>query len=144
MYYKPDHFELHEVFPRHFYKAHKHRGANLWFVFDQRILWTMDRLRKKFGRIVINTWFWGGNSQYRGFRPFNCGVGARFSQHKFGRAIDSVPLDYPVEKIRNQIINEPGNPDFKYITCIEKNVSWLHIDVRNWNKEQSKILIIKP
>ena len=34
--------------------------------------------------------------------------------------------------------------DFKYITCIEDKVSWLHFDVRNWNKKEDGILVVNP
>lgn len=144
MYYRPTHFELYEVLPKNYYNGNKHKGANLWFLFDNRVLWTMDRLRKRFGRIAVNTWYWGGSNQYRGYRPFDCGVGAELSQHKFGRAIDSVPLDVELDEVRSEIINNPTDPDYKYISCIEIYVPWLHIDCRNWDKKTSKIMIIKP
>jgi len=39
-----------------------------------------------------------------------------------------------VEEIRNDIINNPFHKDFKYIKGIELDVTWLHLDYRNWDK----------
>ena len=138
--YQPKYFKLYELLPKEFYKE----DINIWFIFDYRLLWTIDRLRIKWGKLVANTWHWGGQNQYRGYRPFDCNVGAKLSQHKFGRAIDLIPLEASVDEIRKDIINKTYAPDYQHITCIEEDVSWLHIDVRNWDKRNNNVLIIKP
>ena len=128
--YIPQYFKLYEWLPKDFYFSHKDLGDKLWLMFDYRILWTYDQLRKRYGKVVMNDWFWGGNNQYRGWRPWNCSIGAELSQHKFGRAGDSI-FTIPAEKIRQDILNNEFDNDFQYISAIEKNVSWLHIDCRN-------------
>jgi len=141
----PDGFELYELFPKNFYLEH-YRPANIpkmWNVFDYRLKYTMDRLRKRYGPLVANDWYWGGVNQYRGWRPTDCIVGADFSQHKYGRAIDlktTKKTDGTVFTIRDDINHE----DFKYITCVEMNITWLHIDVRDYNKEKFGILKVYP
>ena len=118
------HFKLYELLPKSIYK--QHRG---WHLFDDRILMTMDKLRSYFGPIVINDWKWGGHNQYRGYRPEGCKIGAKYSQHKYGRAIDFVPVSKRVDFIRNFII--VNNREFPHITTVEMETSWIHIDVRN-------------
>lgn len=123
-------FELYELLPQDFYINYKNNN-NIWFCFDGRILETVDRLRARYGRLIANDWYWGGQNQYRGWRPFNCEVGAKLSQHKFGRAIDLIPKEITVDEIRNDIKkNYESDDTFRYITCIEDGVGWLHVDCR--------------
>ena len=129
--YKPKYFILQEWLPKDFYEQNISRyGDRLWLMFDDRILWTYDRLRERYGRIIMNDWFWGGRHQYRGWRPFDCPVGAKLSQHKFGRAGDGIFLQ-PAANIRQDILYDEFDNDFQYISVIEKDVSWLHLDCRN-------------
>ena len=99
---------------------------NLW---DKRILITADRIRKRYGPILINTYCFGGNHQYRGWREFDCPVGADYSQHKFGRALDMEPVKVTVEEIREDIRKGGrSDPVFQLIGRVENRTSWLHID----------------
>ena len=97
-------------------------------------------IRKRYGKMIVNTWLWGGANQYRGWRPFNCKEGAELSQHKFGRAIDLNPVELLASDIRIDIKAKKYSYDFRFITCIEDNVNWLHIDCRNTDR----LLIIVP
>jgi len=143
--YKPKYFSLREVLPQNFYANNKPiRGEKLWLLFDPRILQTADLLRERYGTLIANTWAWGGTHQFRGFRPFNCGIGAEFSQHKFGRALDLIPKHVSSEEIRRDIIAQPNGANYKYITAIETDISWLHIDCRNWDKAQHGLNAFKP
>lgn len=142
--YIPEHFKLYELFPEDFYKQNKWRGNDLLWLFDDRVLWTLDQLRERFGPVYLNNWYWGGKHQYRGCRPFNCEIGAEWSQHKFGRAGDPVFAEAEAEEVRQEILANPYNLEFEYITCIEMDVSWLHFDVRNWDKAKNGILKITP
>jgi hypothetical protein len=132
--YRPTYFKIEELVSKEefeqYYVEADYR-EKLFLLFDYRILVTADLLRKRYGRIVCNTWFFGGSNHYRGFRPWNNWVGAQLSQHKFGRALDLVPLECEAEDIRQDIIAHPDWEDFKYIKAIEDEVSWLHIDCRN-------------
>lgn len=138
--YKPEYFQLYEWLPKSFYNRHKELGNKLWLMFDYRILWTQDQLRKRYGRCIMNTWYWGGHNQYRGWRPWNCHIGAQFSQHKFARAADSM-FTIPTEEIRQDILANEFDSDFQYISVIEDNVPWLHIDCRNLEFSDGIILI---
>lgn len=127
--FKPKYFEIYELLPPYFYEENKDRGDALWYMFDNRLLITLDELRKTFGKMYINNWYWGGNRQYSGWRPFDY-KGAFLSQHKFGRAADIIFEEHKAENVRNWIIE---NHSFQHITGMELDVPWLHIDVRNYN-----------
>lgn len=142
--YIPKHFKLYELFPKDFYQEFKHEGDKMWWLLDDRGLMTLDMLRDRYGKVFMNNWYWGGDKQYRGYRPPDTRIGAEWSQHKFGRGFDSKFADLNAEDIRQDILNDPFDPDFEYITCIEMNVSWLHFDVRNWDKAKNGILKVSP
>lgn len=142
MMYQPQYFKLYELLPKKFYEDNKSNGVNLWFLFDNRLLWTLDQLRKKHGKLIANTWYWGGHNQYRGWRPFDSLIGAKLSQHKFGRACDLIPIETTVDEVRNDIIKRKFDIDYQHITCVEEEVSWLHIDVRNWDKRNNNVLVV--
>jgi len=134
------HFKIYELVPEYIYRSFHSRS---WVLFDERILKTIDRLRERYGTLVVNTWYWRGNSQYRGWRPQDCKVGAKFSQHKFGRAIDLIPKYVTASGIREDIKCDPFHKDFEYITCVEDNTYHLHIDCRNYDKNKYGLLVIK-
>jgi len=143
--YKPDHFKIQEVVPKlFFHKYHAKYGIRLFGVFDDRALWTGDRLRELYGKVLMNTWLWGGEHQYRGFRPRDCTIGAELSQHRFGRAEDLFFISTSAEKVRQDILANPDQHESQYITAIELNTFWLHFDCRNWDKKKHGILTFKP
>jgi len=133
MQYQPMYFRIEELVSPEIINTppFDSRKDLLWWLFDDRILITADRLRGRYGRMLCNTWLWGGSTKYRGFRPSGCPVGSKWSQHKFGRALDLVPLDTGVDDIRANIINGEDREAHKYVTAIELKVSWLHLDCRN-------------
>lgn len=142
-FYIPKHFKIQELVPKDIFEEHKNNLPILWGLFDSRLLWTIDALRVEFDTaIYINTWFnnfknvFQKEFQYSGFRPAYCSEGAKYSQHKYGRAVDLKIPALKIENIIDKIKKEPNKPAFKYITCIEEKIngnvpSWLHIDVRN-------------
>ena len=141
--YKPDHFELHELLPKDFYRENMTKSFKLLWMFDQRALWTLDQLRNRYGSLIVNDWWWHGSNQYRGWRPFDSQTGSTLSQHKFGRAFDCILKDVPSEQVRQDIKADPWRDEFKFITGIEDGVSWLHFDVRNWGKERRGLFIFR-
>lgn len=146
-YYKPKYFTLEELLPEDFYYAQKHRGDYLWTIcFDSRVLWTADRLRERYGAMTVNTWKWPAmkKHEFRGYRPPNCEIGSKLSQHRYGRALDLIPQYIGAQKIRDEIFASPHDEDFQYITCLEDDISWLHFDIRNWDKKTNGILVITP
>lgn len=145
-----DHFKLQEFFPKEFYrKTYPILGNRMWTLIDNRILWTADALRNKYGSMIINDWLWrkeGRSNNYRGFRPNDCEIGATFSQHRFGRALDCKFVNVDTKKIIDEIAySEYGQfIEYKYITTVELNVTWLHVDVRNHAISKYGIKLITP
>jgi len=140
--YIPKYFRPYELIPKETYELLKNRPWVVWQLFDPRTLYVGDRIREKYGKMICNTWWWGGTHQYRGWRPIGCKEGAEYSQHRFGRALDLVPMGATVEDIWSDI--EAGD-NFNYITCIEKGsaeteITWLHFDTRNYKG----LLIVYP
>ena len=138
--YFPKYFKPYELLPKALYYELLGLGwpeRRIWQLFDPRTLLVNDKLRARYGKMVANTWYWGGRHQWRGFRPCACPVGALYSQHRYGRASDLVPVEVTVEEIRNDIIQ---GENFLYISCIEMEVPWLHHDERNYRG----LLLIYP
>jgi len=140
--YIPKWFEPYELVPKVTYELLKNKPWMIWQLFDPRTLRVGDKIRQRYGKMIANTWYWGGIHQYRGWRPTRCTVGAARSQHRFGRAQDLVPVEVTVEEIWADI--EAGE-DFGGISCIEKSrpghkVTWLHHDERNYKG----LLIVYP
>ena len=129
--YRPKYFQWYELMPSKKYQ-------NYWLILmDERILITLDEVRKYYGRpVTVNNWYWGGKFNSRGWREQNDQDGATLSQHKFGRAVDFDVYQIPAEEVRNDI----RKGKFPLITCIERDVSWVHIDVRN----VKRLLEIRP
>ena len=125
---RSEHFSVEEFFPPSMLL--KYSEDRLWSLLDDRIVWTADQLRERFGRAVINNAPFGGQNQFRGFRPFDCETGAELSQHKFGRAIDITFEDYDVAYVRQDIKDHHALDRYKHITYVEEDVPWLHIDCR--------------
>lgn len=138
--YQCRHFKIEELVPQYLFKQYEGNPAKLWLLFDDRLLRTADALRTRYGKMVCNTWFWGGSSHWRGWRPFNAPVGAELSQHKWGRALDLIPMGTMAEHIRQEIIDAPYREWCKEITCLEIEISWLHFDVRN----SETLILVRP
>ena len=126
--YVPEHFSIKELVDK---KTYSDRGEKSIELLNPNMLWTLDRLRERYGSITINNWSWGGQYQFSGFRPKNCSVGALYSQHRLGNAFDLKFKDYTPEKMRALIKINADKDDFKYISCVElETPTWVHIDTR--------------
>jgi hypothetical protein len=131
MSYRPKYFALNEVvYPG----AIQARGEKAWELMDDRILRGADWLREKFGPCVINGKFGGKGFTESGLRdPFTT-TGAKFSQHKFGRALDLKFLKVSVTEVYDYIIRNPTEARENGITTVEDirdtKGQWLHVDCR--------------
>ncbi len=129
--YKCKHFGIKElVDPGTFEK----RGHKAWELLDDRLLWTLDRLRLRYGKMTVNNWAWNGDRKWSGLRTPNSTWYSVYSQHTYGRAADCLFKDYTAEQVRQDILDNPDDEDFKYINSLELGVSWLHFDVRNCDR----------
>jgi hypothetical protein len=103
-------------------------------LFDQRLLFTLDCLREQFGLAIVNNWMNGGVWEYRGWRPPEYKLCAPLSQHYFGRAVDMNFREHSASSVRNWLqVNYKTELESKryIIRRIERDTSWLHIDVGN-------------
>lgn len=160
MYYTPKYFHPKEIFSKKVVNQHSIGDNNIfnsiWRLMDSKTLWTLDRLREQFGETIVNDYKWDGIYQQRGYRDFlelldityfqltgkfRTTFSSFTSQHCFGRAIDSNFKNESVQDVRRYIIKNKKKDIFKYITAIEKDVSWFHFDTRNFKKEENGFLI---
>jgi len=135
-------FTLAELVPRDMYEAH---GDKCIHLIDDRIIHIAQLLRDEFGVMVCNTWhnFSARNEseiKYRGWRPWDH-KSAKFSAHKFGRAIDLVSPKRDVQEMREHII-EHHKEKFSIIRRIENKVGWLHVDVANTMTDE--LIVFNP
>jgi hypothetical protein len=134
--YVPEYFRTPELVPRSVYERW---GAGALMFMDVRMLWTADAIREYFAKPMMVNF---REFQYRGFRPPNYVGGAELSQHRFGRALDFDIKGVAAPEVRQEILDHPSEPSFRYITVLEDAVSWVHADCRLTNK--SGIQLINP
>ena len=130
MSYRPKYFALNELVPPDVIQA---RGEQAWQLMDERILRGADWLREKFGPCVINGKFNGKGFSESGLRNPLTTTGARWSQHKFGRAVDMKFLKVNVKEVYDYILANQPEARANGITCVENinaTPSWLHCDCR--------------
>jgi hypothetical protein len=168
MYSGPRHYLPQEWFSKAVVAAHSKDGSwgrdavinpKIWRLVDERILWTMDAVRDRYGTIIMNDYLWGGNNQYRGYRPpiellhktdycrkniVRTKFSSLTSQHCNGRAADSKSRKVTAEEVRADIRKNPDARIWRFVTTVEDNISWLHLDCRNWNRNASGIMFFDP
>jgi len=115
--YTPTYYPLKECFPPSMISNNTAR----WRLMDERILISADKIREIFGPMLCNM----RTLLQCGFRT----NGSLTSQHRMGRAMDLHSYNYSYYEIRKYIIEHPEM--FPFITFLEVDRNWLHIDVRN-------------
>jgi len=141
MYYEPKHFDLSELVPP---QVQSELGDQAILLLEPRMLMMIDGIRNFFNRrITVNNWHYGGQFTLRCFRPSDTTTGARWSQHKFGRAADMDIEGYTAEQARSIILANQKNPELTYISVMESKVNWVHADCRNI-KSTSGIVLVNP
>lgn len=142
--YEPKHFIVQEFVDS---ISFSERGKKAISVMDWRMLWTADAIREYFNKpVIINNWHTGGNRRWSGIRYKESPYYSSYSQHSFGRAIDFYIEGMDSADVRAEIINNPYENAFKYITTLEDfdEMSWVHIDCRVLRNDQERYLIIQP
>lgn len=107
-------------------------GENsLWFI-DPRLIKLADFIREFFDKPVkIND---GGQYNYSGFREPECTVGAKLSQHRFGRAIDIKVTGMAPRAVFDAIRANESKFMEAGLTTLERaedTPSWTHCDIRH-------------
>jgi hypothetical protein len=146
MSYRPKYFALNEVVHPGAIQA---LGERAWTLMDERILRGADWLRELFGPCTINGKFGGKGFTESGLRDPFTKTGAKFSQHKFGRALDLKFHKVTCKEVYEYIIRNPGQARENGITCVEDIAftgTWLHIDCRLLPESfpDNGVLVVKP
>lgn len=142
--YKCKYFSIDElVCPEWYHLADKKQCLDrLWLAFPEELLVSLDRLRERFGPLIVNNWMRGGMRCESGLRWAPTQTGAVLSQHKFGRAIDFVSKTVTPEEVYQDLIRCGGlKAGFKSRTDQEAapwvgidrieyypGITWTHID----------------
>lgn len=126
-YYQLKYFQPQEVVPPEIFKS---KGMDSLLVMDARILWTLDALRGYFAvPILVNNWSVGGSMSQRGYRTdIDMLLKTPLSQHRFGRAVDFEISGITSQQFRDKAKNGELAMQLQYITRIENDVDWCHID----------------
>jgi hypothetical protein len=128
-FYTPKYFSVQEWVPPEIYAD---LGDSAIILLDDRILKIWDGVREHFDApVTINSWDWGGCFSQRGFRTVQQPGGAKHSPHFYGRAGDGDVKGFTAEQIREEILHEQNSECFSFITGIEMNVNWIHLDCSN-------------
>ena len=145
--YYPRYFELYELLPRSVFSyddmiakdKHLQKG---WEIMDNKLLITIDVIREIIGYpLICNTWYQDGSREFCGWRPEVCSVGAILSLHKLGKAVDLICPYMSAEEMRQKIKDNADR--LPYPIRIEKDVTWLHIDVKEMDYKNKKIYFFK-
>ncbi len=134
-------FSLAEFIPPDIYEMSPVNGT--WFL-DPRIITIAQFLRDRYKLpVVINNYLTGGQYQNSGYRDPLSSVGAMFSQHKFGRAIDVKVEGMFPEEIRQDVIRNWNIFKAVGVTTLEINTpTWVHLDCRYTGLDT--LFIVKP
>ena len=136
-------FQLHEFVPQSIYLQF---GDNsLWYI-DKRIITLAQFLRHEIkAPVIINNWKTGGQYNESGYRTPDTKTGAKYSQHKFGRAIDVKVTGYTPKDVHEFILSREKDFMEKGLTRMENYLAtptWTHLDCAYTNLD--KILIVNP
>jgi hypothetical protein len=146
MSYRPKYLALNEVVHPAAIQA---LGERAWTLMDERVLRGADWLREMFGPCTINGKFGGKGFTESGLRDPFTKTGAKFSQHKFGRALDMKFHKVTCKEVYEYIIRNPGQARENGITTVEDIAftgTWLHIDCRLLPESfpDNGVLVVKP
>ena len=105
---------------------------------NERLIFSDQMLRNKFGPVTLNNWWNGGRFNERGLRVCGTSTGAELSDHFQGNASDKVFKNATAEEVRDYI---KLNWKVLGITIIEADTNWVHSSVA-WVLNQKSLLIV--
>lgn len=141
MIYKPIYFELQELVCPHVFIKYKEFAFNF---FDTRLLIMLDTIRDRIGRpIYVNDWQVRGDKDQRGLRCPQCEIVKNqtelyMSAHCLGKGADFEVPGLVAQEVRDWIIKNKNL--WPYPIRLEKNTSWVHLDLFS-NNSDSKVTL---
>ena len=119
-----------------------------WRLIDPKIIYTLDHIRQRYGKkVTVNNWKWNSSPtafKERCLRKPDTKTGSKWSDHKYGRAVDFDVEGMTAAEVRKDILANKDHEDFKYITILEDGVSWVHIGVANLANDADRIFVVYP
>ena len=116
----------------------KFGDKSMWFI-DPKIIDIAQLVRNLTHRpVTINNWHNQGHYKESGLRSMTTKTGAKYSQHKYGRAIDIKVDGMNVQEVYDVIMTNIDlfrAAGLTTIEDIEKTPTWIHLDVRFNNNE---------
>lgn len=138
------HWSTFEYFPRREYQLYT-QGKLPLRVLDYRLIAADELFVVRYGKTYINTWHDGGLDEFCGFRPWDCLIGAKYSQHRTGRASDKRPQKTTWQEIADDIRKRPEILLAMGYTAVEDpdyTQGWIHGEVGG--KPTGKLELVKP
>lgn len=139
-------FDIREFVPEATWKRHGRKSIRF---IDPKVIAIAQHLRDLTNApVVINNWdnYSLVKYEFSGYRPPTTRIGAKESQHRFGRAIDVKVGGMKTRDVYNLVMAHSGEFLKLGLTTIEDvefTPTWLHLDCRNIG-DKKELLIIKP
>lgn len=139
-------FDIREFVPEATWKRHGRKSIRF---IDPKVIAIAQHLRDLTNApVVINNWdnYSLVKYEFSGYRPPTTRIGAKESQHRFGRAIDVKVGGMKTRDVYNLVMAHSSEFLKLGLTTIEDvdfTPTWLHLDCRNIG-DKKELLIIKP
>lgn len=148
---RPQHFTIHELADPSIIAERGEEAT--WGLLDPRLFPALDWLRGIFGPISINGMYRGVRFTESGLRRKDTKTGAKFSQHKAGRAADCKFHNVEETEVYRYIMANQSEAYRMGIRRVEDIAftgragagGWLHIDVKDTESEWvNRIQVVRP
>lgn len=145
--YRCEHFSPEELVDEKTFEVFKDAPEVIYRLYPVGALKVIDRIQEFAGATYVNTWKWGGNRQWSGFRNTLSSWFSKGSQHTTAGAFDLTFKHKTVKEVYDFIMDnveefyalglrriEDLSVTMKYEGIDGRN--WLHVDVYEgyWNK----------
>ena len=125
------------------------KGDKAWRFFNPVALQGLDKLRKRYGKMTVNNWSYGGTRKFSGFHLKGEYNRSEYSGHRQWGAFDCLFNDVTSEEVRIDLLGEeptenkvyPSIEDFEEITELEYDISWFHV---RFCSNINGVLVYKP
>ena len=148
---RPKYFTIQELADPSIIAEHGEEAT--WNMLDPKLLPALDWLREKFGPISVNGMYRGTRFTESGLRRKDTKTGAKFSQHKSGRAADCKFHNVEETEVYRFIMANQAEVYRMGIRRVEDiaftgrvgSGGWLHIDCKDTGAGWvNRIQVVKP